>query len=77
MSIQSIFQNNQTLLLLASLWVLPWKGVALWKSARAQQQWWFIVLLLVNTLGILEIIYIFFFAPTMGKKKGFTLPWRK
>jgi methionyl-tRNA synthetase len=66
MSIQSIFQNNQTLLLLASLWVLPWKGVALWKSARAQQQWWFIVLLLVNTL-----------APTMGKKKGFTLPWRK
>ena len=47
------------------LWVLPWKGYALWLSARNTHKWWFIILLLVNTLAILDIIYIF----TVGKKK--------
>jgi len=41
------------------LWTLPWKGVALWKSARASQVGWFVALLVINTLGLLEIIYIF------------------
>lgn len=49
-------------LFLSVLWTLPWKGVALWKAARLYHKWWFIVLLIVNTLAILEIIYIFFIA---------------
>ena len=49
-------------LFLSVLWTLPWKGVALWKAARLYHKWWFIVLLVVNTLAILEIIYIFFVA---------------
>lgn len=44
------------------LWTLPWKGVALWKAARAKDKAWFIVLFLVNTLSILEILYIFIFS---------------
>lgn len=52
-------------IILALLWTLPWKGVALWKTARNSHLIWFIALLLVNTLGILEILYIFVF----GKKK--------
>jgi len=44
------------------LWTLPWKGVALWKAARNSHKRWFIFLLLVNTLAILEIVYIFFFS---------------
>ncbi|MCZ6878203.1 MAG: DUF5652 family protein [Acidobacteria bacterium] len=44
------------------LWTFPWKGVALWKSARLQQKWWFIALLLIQTLGLLEILYIFVFS---------------
>ncbi len=40
-------------------WSLVWKGMALWKAARLNQNIWFIVMLVVNTLGILEIIYIF------------------
>lgn len=48
------------------IWSLVWKGIALWKSARNGQYIWFIVLLVINTLGILEIIYIFLVAP---KKK--------
>jgi len=43
-------------------WTLPWKGVALWKSARNEHKWWFIALLVLNTMAILEIIYIFFFS---------------
>ena len=41
------------------LWVLPWKGVALWKSARNGHKYWFIALLIVQTFAILDIIYIF------------------
>ena len=44
------------------LWVLPWKGVALWKAARNRQLVWFIAMLVLNTLAILEIIYIFYFS---------------
>lgn len=49
-------------LVLLSLWVLPWKGMALWKAAQLSQKKWFIVLLVVNTFGILEIIYLRFIA---------------
>ncbi|MFH0942663.1 MAG: DUF5652 family protein [Candidatus Beckwithbacteria bacterium] len=43
------------------LWQTIWKGLALWKSARNQQRNWFIALLLINTAGILEILYLSFF----------------
>lgn len=56
-----ILQNSWILLLIV-LWTLPWKGVALWKSARNKQTGWFIALLIFNTLAILEIIYIFYFS---------------
>ncbi|MEA3344237.1 MAG: DUF5652 family protein, partial [Patescibacteria group bacterium] len=54
--------NNPWIFLLMLLWVLPWKGVALWKAAHNSQKIWFIILLLVNTLAVLEILYIFFFS---------------
>lgn len=50
------------LILLLVLWTVPWKGIALWKSARNGHLIWFIVLLVVNTLAILEIVYIFGFS---------------
>lgn len=51
---------------LAVIWTLPWKGVALWKAARLKDKWWFIALLVINTMAILEILYIYVFS----KKKG-------
>lgn len=45
-------------------WSLFWKGLALWKASRLGSKPWFVVLLIVNTLGLLEIIYYFF----IGKK---------
>jgi len=49
-------------LILAVIWTIPWKGVALWKSARRGQKVWFILMLILNTLAILEILYIFVFS---------------
>ena len=50
------------LLILIMVWSIPWKGVALWKAAQLSHKKWFILLLVVNTLGILDIIYIRFVA---------------
>jgi hypothetical protein len=41
------------------LWTLFWKGAALWHAARKDNRPWFFALLIINTLGILEIIYLF------------------
>ena len=49
-------------LAISVLWTIPLKGIALWKSAQLSHKKWFIVLLVVNTFGILEIIYIYFVA---------------
>lgn len=49
------------------VWTLPWKGVALWRAARNSHLVWFIVLFVVNTLAILEIIYIFGFSKKKPK----------
>lgn len=50
------------LALLFVVWSVFWKGLALWHAARRGQYWWFLILLVVNTAGILEIIYLFFVA---------------
>ncbi|MDD2483270.1 MAG: DUF5652 family protein [Candidatus Shapirobacteria bacterium] len=42
------------------IWTLVWKGAALWKAANKRQLIWFILLLTINTVGIFEIVYIFF-----------------
>jgi len=51
------------LLLLFAVWILVWKGLALWRAARAGQSVWFVVMLIVNTGGLLEIIYLAFLVP--------------
>ena len=43
------------------LWSLFWKGLALWHAAKRDEKKWFVVLLILNTFGILEIIYLFHF----------------
>ncbi len=48
--------------ILAVVWSMAWKGVALWRAGGNAHLVWFIVLFIVNTLGILEIIYIFAFS---------------
>jgi hypothetical protein len=61
-----ISKNLILVLVLSAIWTIPWKGFALWKSARCGDRGWFVVILLINTLAFLEILYIFIFS----KKKG-------
>lgn len=56
-------------ILLIALWTLPWKGWALWLAARNKHKWWFIALLVINTVAILDIIYIFAIERPALKKK--------
>lgn len=46
-------------LILLIVWGLVWKGLALWRAAKRGEKIWFTVFLIVNTAGILEIIYLF------------------
>lgn len=56
--------------IIISIWSLVWKGLALWKSATKKQPVWFVILLIVNTVGILEILYIFVFSKMDFSKKS-------
>lgn len=55
-----IGQHPEILLLL--VWSFIWKGIGLWKAARLSHKWWFVIILIVNTIGILEIFYIYVIA---------------
>jgi methionyl-tRNA synthetase len=57
------------IVILVTIWAIAWKGWALWVSARKNSPIWFVILLIINTLGILEILYIFIFSK-MGEKKA-------
>jgi predicted membrane channel-forming protein YqfA (hemolysin III family) len=53
------------LILILAVWESVWKMIALWKSARNKELAWFICSGVINTVGILPIIYIL----THRKKK--------
>lgn len=48
--------------LVIAVWSLIWKGLALWKAAREGSKEWFVALLIINTIGILEILYLYVFS---------------
>lgn len=58
----TFYQNNLWLVIVSLLWVLPWKGYALWTASRTRNKKWFIALLILNTFAILDIFYIFYVA---------------
>jgi len=60
-NVMQILNPNSPLLYLLITWSIIWKGIALWHSARNKQLAWYIALLIVNTAGIFEIVYLIFF----------------
>ncbi|MBI5045146.1 MAG: hypothetical protein HZC02_04415 [Candidatus Levybacteria bacterium] len=68
--------NYPLWLYVVGLWSLVWKGIALWRSSKNDQKLWFVAILVINTVGIVEIIYLFKFA-----KKKLTIEeiksWKK
>jgi len=57
--------DNSIILLILVLWTLPWKIYALWLAVKNNHKGWFVALVILNTFGIVEIIYIF----AVAKKK--------
>jgi len=57
----AFFAGVAILVIVAVVWELGWKGLALWHAAKNGQLWWFVALLLIHTLGILDITYLFGF----------------
>ena len=43
------------------IWEVIWKIIGMWKSARNNQLAWFICIAILNTIGLLPIIYIVWF----------------
>lgn len=68
MTLETFLQTNSWVFILIMLWTLPWKGYALWKASKTDHKFWFMALLLINSLAILDILFIFVFSK-MGKKK--------
>jgi len=66
---EQLLSSQTAFLIVLLLWSLPWKAVALWKAARRGEKIWFIVLLVINTLALLEILYIFIFSKRTQKVK--------
>lgn len=62
------------LFVVIAVWSAVWKLLAFWKSARKGSVIWFIVLAICNTMGLLEILYIFVFSEMkiskVSKKRG-------
>jgi hypothetical protein len=51
--------TNEWIFIVIMIWTLPWKAYALWLSARRGEKKWFLVLLVLNTVAILDLYYIF------------------
>jgi len=55
------------LIIIYAVWIITWKGLALYRAGANRSVPWFVVLLIVNTLGILEILYLFVFSKKQPK----------
>ena len=58
---QALFDTHPWLkvcIFIAIIWDLTWKLIALWRAARNNQKGWFIAIGIINSLGILPIIYL-------------------
>lgn len=61
MSLELLVTQFFGLFILLAIWEIIWKGIALWKCGRNNQVVWFIAILIINSVGILPIIYLTFF----------------
>lgn len=46
------------LIVILAIWDAVWKMIALWKSARNNNLAWFIFIGIINSIGIVPIVYI-------------------
>lgn len=56
----TIFKHTWFIVLIAilAIWESVWKMVGLWRSARNNKLAWFICIAVINTIGILPMVYV-------------------
>jgi len=51
-------------------WSLAWKGASMWRAAKDDSKPWFIALFAINTLGLLDAVYLFGVSPRRRARTG-------
>jgi len=74
---ETFLNDNIWLFIISIVWILPWKGYALWTASQKRNKIWFIVILILNTFAILEIFYIFYIAKKTPKDIIHLLKFKK
>ncbi|QNE37820.1 hypothetical protein F1C12_18885 [Leifsonia shinshuensis] len=59
MGMSDVPPAGRVLVVAVVAWSLAWKGASLWRAARNGSKPWFVTLLLTNTLGVLDAVYLF------------------
>ncbi|HLC52425.1 MAG TPA: DUF5652 family protein [Candidatus Nanoarchaeia archaeon] len=54
-------------IVIIAIWSLVWKGLGLWYAAKSNHKNWFLAILILNTAGLLPIIYLLWFKPEEKK----------
>jgi methionyl-tRNA synthetase len=47
------------LIVVLGIWEAVWKGIGLWRAGSDRNLLWFVLMFVLNTAGVLEIVYIF------------------
>ncbi len=61
-----VFTVGAVLFFVLVLAVVALKGYALWNAAKREDKGWFVAILIINTFGVLELVYLYF---VVGKWK--------
>jgi len=62
MNLYQLYKIPLPILILIVIWTLFWKSYAVWTAVKNNHKGWFVAVLILNTCGILEIIYLFWIA---------------
>lgn len=47
------------IIVILTIWSVLWKCYSVWHAAKNGHKKWFIALVILNTIGILDMIYVF------------------
>jgi hypothetical protein len=52
-------RGDKLLTIIIIIWSLLWKCYSVWLAAKNNDKKWFVALVILNTAGILDMIYVF------------------
>jgi len=58
----NFFMIKNLAIAVVMVWSLLWKCYSVWTAVKKGDKKWFVALVLFNTLGILDMIYVFYVA---------------